>query len=66
MKRAEVFNEFEILRNVDHPNIVNLYELYSDQSFFFLISEYLEGGELFDRIKSSKNFNEAYGAKIMG
>lgn len=65
IQKAEVFNEFEILRNVDHPNIVNLYELYGDDHYYFLISEYLEGGELFDRIKTAKHFSEGYAAKIM-
>jgi calcium-dependent protein kinase len=47
-----------ILKNLDHPNIVNLYELFEDEKFYYLITEYdfynnlryLMGGELFDRI----------------
>jgi calcium-dependent protein kinase len=40
----------DILKNLDHPNIVKLYELYQDEKFYYLITEYLTGGELFDRI----------------
>ena len=39
-----------ILRKLDHPNIVKLYELYEDNENYYLITEYCGGGELFDRI----------------
>jgi calcium-dependent protein kinase len=45
-----LFAEMDILKNLDHPNIVKLYELYQDEKFYYLITEYLSGGELFDRI----------------
>ena len=62
-----------ILKNLDHPNIVNLYELFEDEKFYYLITEYdnyyniryLMGGELFDRIQKAKNFCEADAAKYM-
>jgi calcium-dependent protein kinase len=60
-----VLSEFEILKSLDHPNIVRLHEMYSDEKQFFLISEFCEGGELFDRIKKAKFFSEAIVAKIM-
>jgi calcium-dependent protein kinase len=47
-----------ILKNLDHPNIVKLYELYQDQTNYYLVTEYLCGGELFDRIKKLNNFSE--------
>ena len=39
-----------ILKALDHPNTVKLYELYADENFYYLVTEYLEGGELFERI----------------
>jgi calcium-dependent protein kinase len=50
---------------LDHPNIVKLYEIYQDQKNIYLITEYLEGGELFDLILKTKHFNENIAAKIM-
>jgi calcium-dependent protein kinase len=41
-------NEIKILRMLDHPHIVKLYEIYQDASNIYLITEFLEGGELFD------------------
>jgi calcium-dependent protein kinase len=62
---SSVLDEFEILKQLDHPNIVRLYEMYLDEKNFYLISEYCEGGELFDRIKKAKFFNESTVAKLM-
>lgn len=58
-------NEIKILKILDHPNIVNLYEIYQDNKNIYLITEYLEGGELFDLILKTKHFNENIAAKIM-
>ncbi|CDW88681.1 protein kinase domain containing protein [Stylonychia lemnae] len=58
-------NEIKILKVLDHPNIVKLYEIYQDQKNIYLITEYLEGGELFDLILKTKHFNENIAAKIM-
>lgn len=55
----------EILKNLDHPNIVKLYELYQDEKFYYLITEFLPGGELFDRIQETKNFSESKASKLM-
>ena len=33
---------------LDHPHIVSLYEIYQDEANIYLVTEYLEGGELFD------------------
>jgi len=35
---------------VDHPNIINFYELYEDEKFIHLVMEYCKGGDLIDTI----------------
>ena len=45
---AALNNEIKILKQLDHPHIVNLYEIYQDNKNIYLVTEYLEGGELFD------------------
>jgi len=48
----------EILRSLDHPNIIKLYEAYRDPSKFYLVTELCTGGELFDMIQDHSNFDE--------
>lgn len=47
----KLLEECSIMMEMDHPNIVKLFELYTDETSYFLISEYCEGGELFEKIK---------------
>ena len=42
--------EIEILKQVDHPNVVKLIEVYEDERHYCLVMEYMEGGELFEEI----------------
>ena len=39
-------NEIEILKQVDHPNIVKLFDVYEDDKYFFLVMELMQGGEV--------------------
>eukprot|EP00354_Favella_ehrenbergii_P001237 CAMPEP_0170471980 /NCGR_PEP_ID=MMETSP0123-20130129/14092_1 /TAXON_ID=182087 /ORGANISM="Favella ehrenbergii, Strain Fehren 1" /LENGTH=138 /DNA_ID=CAMNT_0010739955 /DNA_START=60 /DNA_END=477 /DNA_ORIENTATION=- len=38
-------NEIDILKQVDHPNIVKLFDIYEDDKYFFLVMELMQGGE---------------------
>jgi len=42
--------EVAILTKLDHPNIVKYYETYVDEKYIYLVMEYIDGGELFDKI----------------
>ena len=57
--------EIEILRKISHPNITNIYEIYEDSRKYYIMMEYLQGGELFEAITSSGSFSEFSAAKIM-
>jgi len=45
--RVGLINEIDILKQVDHPNIVKLIDVYEDESTFSLVLELMSGGELF-------------------
>jgi calcium-dependent protein kinase len=64
-ERQTFFNEVSVLRALDHPNILKLYEFYQDEKNFYLITELCNGGELFDRIISHGSFSEAVAANYM-
>ena len=42
--------EVAILTKLDHPNIVKYYETYVDEKYIYLVMEYIDGGELFEKI----------------
>eukprot|EP01084_Bolivina_argentea_P026346 48986_1 len=43
-------NEIEVMRSLDHDNIVQLHEVYEDRNYIYLVMDYLSGGELFKHI----------------
>ena len=38
--------EVDILSQVDHPNVVKLYEIYEDKKHFYMVLELMTGGEV--------------------
>ncbi|TDH67690.1 hypothetical protein CCR75_006887 [Bremia lactucae] len=50
--------EVKILREMQHPHIVKLYDVYQEDTYFFLVTEYMPGGELFDRIVKKNFYSE--------
>ena len=40
--------ELEILKTVDHPHIIKLFEVYEDKKYLHLVMERCEGGDLLD------------------
>lgn len=50
--------EIEIIRLLDHPNIVRLFESFEDRKTVYLVLELCDGGELFERIVQAGTFTE--------
>ncbi|CAK9103326.1 unnamed protein product [Durusdinium trenchii] len=57
--------EVEVLKELDHPNICKLYEVFEDADNIFLVMELCRGGELFDRITQGELGGEAQVAKLI-
>ena len=53
-----ISREIEILKSISHPNISQLYESNSTIHNFYLIMEYIEGGDLCDYINKNVCLNE--------
>ena len=51
-------NEIDILTHVDHPNIVQLYEVFEDDKCYSLVMELMTGGELFTTLLERDSFSE--------
>ena len=50
--------EINILKKLDHPNIIKLYEIFEDSNRYYLVTELCKGGELFDEIINQGQFSE--------
>jgi len=62
--------EVQILKELDHPNIIKLVDTLEDDAFLHLITELCLGGELFDRIilktqSPEGNFSEKDASKLI-
>ena len=60
-----MMNELQVLQKSSHPHIMNVNELLEDDDNYYIVTELLEGGELFDRLLEVKNFNEPKAAYIV-
>lgn len=38
--------EIQVLRSMDHPNIIGLHEIFEEGSFLYMVMELASGGEL--------------------
>ena len=50
----EVLNEINILKKIDHKNIIKIFEFYIDENNYYLVTEYCKGGELFALLRKTK------------
>lgn len=57
--------EIDVLRNMRHPNVIELYEVYESSKYIHLLLPYLEGGELFERIKAKGLYKESDAVNVM-
>ncbi|XP_047415465.1 myosin light chain kinase family member 4 isoform X5 [Sciurus carolinensis] len=54
--KEEVKNEISVMNQLDHVNLIQLYDAFESKNDIILVMEYVEGGELFDRI-IDENYN---------
>lgn len=45
--------EVVIMKLIEHPNIINLYDIWENRGELYLVLEYVSGGELFDYVSSN-------------
>ena len=65
IEEDKLFKEVEILKKLEHPNILKIYEFYYDSKNYYIITEYCKGGELFDKINEMGIFSEKLAASII-
>ena len=58
-------SKVQILNTLDHPGVLNYQEIYEDADYFYFVSEYMRGGELYDAIVAKGNYTERDAAYIV-
>lgn len=57
--------ELAVLRQADHAHLVGMKEYFDTPKHLYLVLDYVEGGELFDRIVDEGNFTERDASRIV-
>ena len=63
--REKVLEEISIMKTLDHPKIVRIYEYFESFARIHIIMEYCKGGELFSEIVTKQIFSESQAIKII-
>lgn len=50
--------EVAILKEMNHPNIMILHDFFQEEKYYYLVTEFMAGGELFDRIVEKSYYSE--------
>uniref|UniRef100_A0A8C4XMM5 Protein kinase domain-containing protein n=1 Tax=Falco tinnunculus TaxID=100819 RepID=A0A8C4XMM5_FALTI len=66
LERAQVEQEVTILRQLNHPNIMRLHDLFASRAEVVLILELIRGGELFDFIAEKEMLSEEEAIEFLG
>jgi len=57
--------ETGILKEVDHPNIIQMYDFFEEERMYYIVTELMTGGELFDRIVEKEYYSERDAQKVV-
>jgi len=58
VERASILKEVQIMRQLDHPNIVKLVDFLESRQYYYIVLELCPGGELFHQIVRLTYFSE--------
>ena len=61
----DLLTEISIVSKLSHPSIMQVFEIFEDNTNVYIVSEYCKGGELFDIISEKGSFSEKEACLIM-
>lgn len=64
-KTEIITTEIEILKRVDHPNVVKLHEIFETDTDLYIVMQLINGGELFEKIVQLTCYTEQDASKIV-
>ena len=53
-KYSNIIKEINLLKHLDHPNIVKYYDYFKEEDYIYLMMEYLDGGTLKEYIRNKQ------------
>ncbi|KAL6030252.1 hypothetical protein STEG23_005821 [Scotinomys teguina] len=64
--RQLIQSEVEILQKVRHPNIIRLFEVIETRHRFYVITEYVKGGDLMQQVTEEGRLEEGEAQRVFG
>ena len=61
----DFLTELRILKELDHPYVIKLYEVYTDKNNYYLVSEFLAGGDIYNMISKEKTLKEEFIIRVL-
>jgi len=65
IKSQYLERETEIMKKVNHPNVITLHGIFEEQQNLYLVLQYAPGGVLFDQLIKRESFSELDASKII-
>ena len=64
-ERRKLLEEIELLKQLDHPNIGQVIEMYEDRKKMYFVNEMMHGGTLYERVTMDMQFGEIKAANVI-
>lgn len=58
LSKTKLYDEIKILKDIDHPNIIKIYEFFEDDENYYMVTEYCPEGDLSTHVEKLQYFNE--------
>ena len=58
LDQSKIIDEITILKKLDHPNIMKIFECFEDEKNFYIISDFCDQGDLLGKLDKLGKMNE--------
>ncbi|XP_071957874.1 serine/threonine-protein kinase SIK2-like [Antedon mediterranea] len=62
----KVYREVHIMKNLNHPHVIKLYQVMETKSMLYLVTEYAQNGEMFDYLDKNGRMSEKEAGQKFG